>query len=220
MKLIEKQKARELRKRGFSINQIVKETGFSKGSVSVWVRDIVLTNIQKKQLSERGQRFDVVEKRRVNRLANEHRKTRALVDSAKQEINSISLADLKLIGTMLYLAEGGKTKRITRIANSDPAVIQIMMRFFREICGVAESKFQGHIHTFTHADIKKTEKYWSEITGISRKQFYKTYTKPSVASLQKRQTLPYGTFDIYVCDTKLFLTIMGWIEKIKELTLA
>ncbi len=121
---------------------------------------------------------------------------------------------------MLYLAEGGKTKRITRIANSDPAVIQIMMRFFREICGVAESKFQGHIHTFTHADIKKTEKYWSEITGISRKQFYKTYTKPSVASLQKRQTLPYGTFDIYVCDTKLFLTIMGWIEKIKELTLA
>ena len=84
---------------------------------------------------------------------------------------------------------------------------------------VPEAKFRGHIHTFAHADIEKTEKYWSEISGIPRRQFFKTYVKPSIASLQKRNTLPFGTLDICVCDTKLFLTIMGWIERIKELTI-
>jgi len=108
---------------------------------------------------------------------------------------------------------------MAKLANSDPEIIKIMMRFFREICNVPENKFNGHIHTFAHANINKTEKYWSKITRIPKKQFYKTYIKPSSASLQKRNTLPFGTFDIYVCDTKLFLTIIGWIEKIKEILL-
>ena len=63
------------------------------------------------------------------------------------------------------------------------------------------------------------EKYWSEITNIPISQFYKTYSKPSVASKGKKDSLPFGTFDIYVCDTKLFLTIMGWIEGIKRFTI-
>jgi hypothetical protein len=219
MKVIEKEKARMLRKKGYSINQIVKETSFTKSSVSLWVRDIVLTKEQKKGLSERGRSIESIEKRRINRLYNEQQKRQAIITKAKKDFNFISLDQLKLIGIILYLGEGGKTKKgLARVANSDPLVIKIIMRFFREICQTPESKFRAYIHTFEHADVKKTEKYWSQITGIPRKQFYKTYIKPSSASLQKRKTLPYGTIDVCVCDTKLFLTIMGWIERIKELT--
>ena len=220
MKVIEKQKARVLRKKGYSINQIVKELGFTKSSVSLWVRDIVLTKKQKQGLSERGRSVESVERRRISRLFNEKSKRQKIIDEAKKDYKHISPEDLKLIGIILYLGEGGKTERgSARVANSDPAVIKIMMRFFREVCKVPESKFRGYIHTFAHANVEKTEKYWSHLTGIPRKQFYKTYIKPSSASLQKRNTLPLGTFDIYVGDTKLFLTIMGWIERIKELTL-
>lgn len=220
MKLAEKEKARELRKKGYSINQIVKEAGFSKASVSLWVRDIILTKEQKRGLSERGRSVESVERRRINRLHNENKKRQIIIDNAKKDFTSISQENLKLIGIILYLGEGGKTARgMARLANSDPSVIKIMMRFFREICNVPESKFRASIHTFAHTDIKKTEKYWSKISGISRNQFFKTYIKPSSASLQKRNTLPFGTFDIYVCDTKLFLTIMGWIERIKELAI-
>ncbi|MDP3962699.1 MAG: hypothetical protein Q8Q03_02435, partial [bacterium] len=132
----------------------------------------------------------------------------------------ISLAELKTIGIILYLGEGSKkTKGTVALSNSDPSVILIMIRFLKEVCHVPEDKLRGHIHTFAHADIEKTEKYWSYITGIPRKQFYKTYAKPSAASLQKRKTLPFGTFGLSVCDTKLLLTIFGWIEKIKELVI-
>lgn len=220
MKLIEKEKARTLRKKGYSINQIIKETGFSKASVSIWVRDIVLTIIQRKKISEKGRSIASIEKRRLNRLFNENKKRQLIINKAKKDFTHISLKELKLIGIILYLGEGGKTGRgMVRLANSDPDVIKIMMRFFREICKVPENKFRGHIHTFTHVNIEKTETYWSKISGIPCSQFFKTYTKPSSISLQKRNTLPFGTFDIYVCDTKLFLTIMGWIEKIKELTI-
>ncbi len=219
MKLLEKEKARILRKKGYSINQIVKEAGFTKASVSVWVRDIVLTKAQKKKLSERGRSVESVEKRRISRLSNENNKRQKIINNAKKDFSSINLDQLKLIGIILYLGEGSKTSRgMARIANSDPLVVKIMLRFFTEICNVPEYKFRGHIHTFAHASIEKTERYWSKITGIPRKQFYKTYIKPSSASLQKRKTLPFGTFDLSVNDTKLFLTIMGWIEKIKKLT--
>lgn len=220
MKLAEKKKARDLRQLGKSINQIVQETDLSKGSVSVWVRDIVLTQKQRKQISLRGRSVESVERRRISRLTNEQAKRQLIIDKAGEDFKSISLEQLKLIGIILYLGEGGKTRKgMARLSNSDPAVIKIMMRFFREICHVPENKFRCHIHTFSHADVEKTEKYWASITGVSRNQFFKTYVKPSSASLQKRNTLPFGTCDVNVLDTKLFLTIIGWIEKIKDLIL-
>lgn len=220
MKVLEKRQAIALRKQGYSINEIVYKLKVSKGSISTWVRDIVLTVEQKNKLSKNGRSIDSIEKRRLSRLKNQHIKINSIKDKAKLDFNTISLRELKIIGIILYLGEGGKTyKGMARIANSDPAVIKIMMRFFKEVCLVPESKFRGYVHTFSHANIKKTEIYWSQISGIPRSQFFKTYTKQSSASLQKRETLPYGTFDIYVCDTKLFLTIMGWIERIKELTI-
>jgi hypothetical protein len=219
MNIVGREKARALRKQGKSINQIVAEAGLSKASVSVWVRDIVLTKSQKSKITERGRSVESVEKRRLSRLSNEYKKTRAVIDIAKLDITSISIKELKIIGAMIYLGEGGKTHGKACVANSDPLVIKMMMKFFREVCHVPEKKFYGHIHTFDNADVEKTEKYWSQITKIPRKQFYKTYIKQSTASLHKRKTLPYGTCDIGVCDTKLFLTIMGWIEKIKELVL-
>ncbi len=220
MKVIERDKARLLRKKGKSINQIVKEAGLIKSSVSLWVRDIVLTKAQQTKISLRGRSVKSIEKRRLNRLFNEQQKRDIVTNNAKKDFTHISQEYLKLIGIILYWGEGGKTNRgMVRLANSDPAVIKIMMRFLREVCLVPEKKFRGHIHTFDNADVEKTERHWSKISGIPRSQFYKTYIKQSIASLHKRKTLPFGTFDICVCDTKLFLAIMGWIEKIKELTI-
>ena len=84
---------------------------------------------------------------------------------------------------------------------------------------VEDKKFRGHIHIHSHLDVKKAEQYWSRVSTIPRSQFYKTYTKPSIASKGKKDNLPYGTFDIYVNNTKLFLQIIAQIEKIKKLVL-
>ena len=217
MKRDERNKAIELRKRGESMRDIAAKLRVSKASISLWVRDVVLTSQQRKKLNRNGYSIDVIEKRRITRIANTKEKYATVMKEAGKDISSLSLHELWLIGIALYWGEGGKTYRgMARIANSDPAVIKIMMRFFREICGVPEEKFNGHVHTFSHLNLEKAENYWSGVSKIPVKQFYKTYVKKSVASKDKRDTLPYGTFQIYVCDTVLFYKIIGWIEKMKR----
>lgn len=219
MKAIEKQKAIILRQEGKSLKEISRVVGVSKASVSVWVRDIILSKRQLSSLKAKGFSSEAIEKRRHKRLKNEQGKRDAITALAQKNIKNISQRDLRLIGLCLYWGEGGKThKGAARISNSDPAVIKVMMRFFREICMVEEKKFRAHIHIHSHLDIEKSEKYWSRISGVPRAQFFKTYAKPSIASKNKKDSLPYGTFDIYVCNTKLFHQIIAQIEKIKKLT--
>ena len=220
MKTIEKKKAIKLREFGKSIKQISKEIGVSKASVSLWVRGVKLNPEQQESLKTHGHSTVVEEKRRLTRLVNEEKKRNKIMELAKKDVKSISIKDLKLIGSMLYWAEGTKRgKRVVSFSNSDPAITKIMMKFFRVVCNVKDSKFRGHIHTYSHLNVGDSEKYWSDVTGIPLSQFYKTYSKPSKAGSGKMDSLPYGTFDINVCDAVLFLTIKGWIEKIGDLTL-
>lgn len=218
MKREERIRARLLRGKGMSLNEITRVLGVSKASVSLWVRDIELSDEQKKKLSLHGRSVEAIEKRRKHRIEKTLQRHKFVIDTAKKQIQKLSRRDLLLVGAALYWGEGGKTKTgMARISNSDPKVITFMMCFFREIFNVPSDRFRGHVHTFSHLNKETAERYWSHISGIPRKQFYKTYLKTSVAGKGKMDKLPYGTFQIYVCDTIIFLTIKGWIEKLAEL---
>ena len=213
MRYKEKQKAIELRKSGQSIKEIAKVLNVAKSSVSLWVRNVNLTNKQKRILSLRGHSGIVNEKRRKTRLFNELAKRNVVVSKAEKDINNLSNYELKIIGTMLYWAEGRKRgTRVVSFSNSDPNMIKIIMRFFREVCFVPENKFRGHIHIHSHLAVKKALKHWSLVTQIPLKQFYRTYCIPSISSRGKMDSLPNGTVDIYIGDSNLFLKIMGWIN--------
>ena len=175
MKVDEKNRAVMLRAKGESMRDIAAKLGVSKASISLWVRDVTLTPEQRKKLSRNGYSIDAIEKRRIKRIANTKEKYAGVMKEASKDIASLSPRELWLIGVALYWGEGGKThKGMARVANSDPSVIKVMMRFFREICLVPEEKFQGHIHTFSHLNKARAEKYWSEVSGVPVKQFYKT----------------------------------------------
>lgn len=211
MRLIEKNLARKLRAKGKSINEISIKLKAPKSSVSLWVRNIELNPAQIQKLSEKGSRKLIIEKRRITRLKNESLKRQIIIDTAQNEITKLSDKELWLVGTMLYWAEGGKTQRsLVRFSNGDPEMIKIMMVFFRKICQVPEEKFRGYIHIHPHLNHTRAESYWSSITGIPLKKFFKTYRKINISSKNKKDTLPFGTFDIYICSTELFLKIMGW----------
>lgn len=215
MKKDKKIKARLLRQSGFSISEIKDKLSVSKSSVSIWVRDVKLDQNQLNKISEKMSGRIVVEKRRTTRLARELVKRQIIIDLAKKQINKITLRELWLIGVMLYWAEGGKTQRsLVRFSNGDPEMIKIMMKFFRKICKVPEDKFRCYLHIHPHLDHILAEKYWSKITKVNLKQFFKTYHKMNVASKNKKDNLPMGTLDVYICDTQLFLKIKGWAQGI------
>jgi predicted transcriptional regulator len=219
MKKIERDAARRMRSEGHSIKAIASALQVSKASVSTWVRDIELTQEQRNRLSQNGRSVDAIERRRATRIAATQERHRTIIDEAKLDIKNLTKRELFLIGIALYWGEGNKKgKKVLGLANCDPLLIRIIMRFFREICDVPEEKFRGHIHTFSHLNAQEAEEYWSSISGIPRTQFFKTYSKPSRATTGKKDSQPYGTFQVYVSDTILFLKVQGWIEALAEST--
>ena len=215
MKLLERRKARILRSKGFSLKQITRELRIAKSSASIWVRDVKLSNAQIKRLKARHTALDVIERRRKTRLTHEDARREKIIEQAAKRVPDLVKNNLWLLGVALYWGEGRKTQYVG-FTNSDPKMIRIIMRFFREACRVPEQKFRGHIHIHPHLDHYAAEKYWSRVSGISLHKFYKTYRIPNKSSKNKRDTLPFGTFDIVICDTFLFLNIRGWIRGIVQ----
>ncbi|MCA9343009.1 hypothetical protein KC950_03310 [Candidatus Saccharibacteria bacterium] len=214
MKKTEQDKAKKLREAGYSLGKISKDLNVSKSSVSRWVKDVKLSKNQLKKLTSNSHTTEVIEKRRNSRIRNEELARNKVIEAAKNSIESISDEKLRLIGTMLYWAEGGKTQRLVRFSNGDPDMIKVMMKFFRKVCSVPEEKFRGYIHIHPHLDHVAAEKYWSNISKIPLSQFFKTYRKKNISSKSKKDSLPNGVFDIYVMDSRLFLEIVGWSKGI------
>jgi len=214
LKKTEQQEAIKLRLAGHSLNEISQILGVAKSSASIWVRNVELTESQVKHLREKGFYREAIEKRRTVRLANERIKRNAVIETARKSVKKISKKQLWLMGVMLYWAEGGKTRRMVRFSNGDPEMIKIMMAFFRRICDVPEEKFRGYLHIHPHLDYKLAEEYWSSVSGIPTQQFFKTYRKPNKSTQNKKDSLPYGTFDVYVMSTELFYKITGWSQGI------
>lgn len=219
-KEVEQIKARHLRKRGLSLKEIAKELKVAKSSVSTWVKDVKLTKNQLRFLGHKAHLKEVVRKRVETRLKNENIRRRLIMDAHKDHIRKINFNKevLKVLGTTLYWAEGGKSQknRSFNFTNSDPLMVRVMLVFIRIVCKIHEDRLRGHIHLHSHLNPGTAEKYWSSISKIPVSQFYKTTQIINKSSKNTRDTLPYGTFSIQIGSTDLFLKMLAWIEVITE----
>ena len=219
MRAKERKQARELRSMGFSLREISDRIKCAKSSISGWVRDIPLTLKQIERLELKQDRARAKAANHPNSPKQKWAGIRSnLIDLGAKEIPSqYSLLTLKLIGAVLYWAEGYKAGvNMVNFSNSDPNMIALMMHFFRKVCKVPEKKFRGMVHIHPHLNKEKAKKFWSEISGIPIRQFHKTQFGISKASKHKRDTLPLGTFRIVICDTRLLSKIKGWIQGIER----
>ena len=215
----ERVRARELRKYGLSIREISVKIKCAKSSVSGWVRDIPLTDKQIEKLKLNQDRGRAKAANHPNSPKQVWARIRnSITEATVKEIpRRYSPYLLKILGSALYWAEGYKAVvNMVSFSNSDPGMIALMMKFFREICKVAETKFRGALHIHPHLDKEKAEKFWSKTSGITLKQFHKTQFGVSKASKHKRDTLPLGTFSIVICDARLQSKIKGWIKGIEN----
>lgn len=208
MKLIEKKKAINLRNKGLSYNKILAEIKVSKSTLSYWLRDVELNKtaninlLRGRELSRKVAAKSKIEKRQLD--------TERTIASGIEEFNKLSRNLLFLSGLNLYWAEGDKHKQEkVKFTNSDPKMIALMMRWFREVCEVPEEKFRIALHVHNLHVVRNIRQYWCKVTGISLRQFHKVYVKRSTLHF-KRNALYNGTCAIVVHDKKLFRRICGW----------
>lgn len=164
-----REKARELRTRGQSYNEIAAELNVSKSSVSLWVRDLPVPPRFEYVHNERRQEG----LRRYN-SARTARQT-AEIQAAAAEVGELTDRELLLAGSIAYWCEGAKNKpnrKSSRVVfiNSDPALIAFFLRFL-DAAGVKGEDLVFRVHIHENADAEAAQLFWLKLTGAEPEQF-------------------------------------------------
>jgi hypothetical protein len=162
----EKLAAIDLRKQGFSYNEIIQKIPVAKSTLSVWLRDIGIAKKQTQRLTEK--RKAAQQKAHQTCRNNRIQKEKDIISKAKSEIRKISYKELWLIGIALYWAEGSKQKETNvsqgvSFGNSDPQMILLFHKWMQECCDISKERFDYRIYIHKTANTEKAKKFWSEL---------------------------------------------------------
>lgn len=179
-----------LRKRGYSYNFIVRETGIPKSTLSGWLQGVayVPNSYTKKVIGKARAASGLVKSKiRMHDLAVAQKE-------AAQLIARVSQRDLLMLGIGIYIGEGTKSYEQVRIINSDPKIILLSIRWFMEVLSVPKDNLYIRLHLYPDNDIRRSILFWMKKTGLPRKSFQKVSidrrTNKKVLNYGK---LPYGT---------------------------
>ena len=198
-----KERALNLRKRGYSVKEIAQNLNVAKGTSSLWVRDVVLGAAAQKRLHQR--RLLGYYKAAL-RWGDKKLREETLQKRFAQQITaniSINQDSCALYTALLFWCEGGKMERGTlRIINSDPQLISTFLFLLRRAFDVREHKFRVRLHLHEYHNDKRQKEFWSKTTRIPIKKFYKTFRKPHTG---KRERIGYpGCATVIYHDAQLF----------------
>jgi len=210
--LVFKTKAIKLRKEGLSYNEIRKQVKVAKSTLSLWLKDVPLTETQKKkfytnQILNLARGAQSQKERRLREIAE-------IVKNAKSEISSsISLESYRLFGAALYWAEGNKKNNLG-ITNSDPYLILFMVKWFEKVFEVPPNTLKAWLNIYPQQNDLEIKKFWSQLTGIPLENIGKTFVKP-LNKNYKKNTLYYGTIKIAVPKgTDMRYRLFGWVKAV------
>jgi predicted transcriptional regulator len=213
MKTEERRRARELRAEGWSVKEIQRSLGVSRSSVSLWVRDVALTESQRKALELRSRAGPLIAAERKAAAARERR--RAYQEDGRRFAHERDAS--YAAGCMLYWAEGDKSRNSARLVNADPELVACFAIFLREQFGVPSERMVLSCNLFADhvGRQQEIEQYWLTRLGLPasslRTSVVNTYSK---YSLKKRTNkLPYGTGRLAVHSTQIVQTIYGSIQE-------
>ena len=186
----DREKAIALRKKGLSYSQIKNKLSVSKSTLSGWLKDMPLP---KSRLDELQRNDLVIEKIRQTKLAKKLKRREGVYKKVSQEIRN-SKDPFFVAGFYLYWAEGTKTSEYSvSLANSDPSMIKCFVLWLQSL-GVPKDKLKGRLHVYSDQNEPQLRKFWSKQTGISLKNFTKSYSKQSRSDRKTfKGMFPHGT---------------------------
>jgi transcriptional regulator with XRE-family HTH domain len=166
--------ARELRTQGMDYEEIAEALGISKGSVSLWVRDLPtparLSYAECRKRSAEGVRRYWAAERPVREA-----RRAAAREAAAAQIGELTDRELLIAGSIAYWREGAKSKphrRDDRVAfiNSDPSLIRFFLRFL-DTAGTPRTDLVFRVFIHEKADVESAQQFWLEVTGAAVHQF-------------------------------------------------
>jgi len=217
-KYLLRQKARMLRRKGISVKRIAFSLGVSKGTASIWVRDIILSVEQLESLrklsiagAERGRlKSAFLQKERWNKKREEARK-----DGVKA-IGNLTDRELLIAGIALYWAEGCRKTRVVEFCNSDPTMVQFLLLWLKKcfLVNLEDVRCTVGINEIHKEREQKVKDYWADISGIPLTQFMKTsFKKAQNKKVYENFNDHYGTLSVHIVQpSRFYVKILGLID--------
>lgn len=186
-KLDKKPIARKMRSSGKTILEIASKLGISKGTASIWCRDITLSEDQINKIMEKH-KDSLYRGRMMGVIANKQRKKDSIARAKEraQEMIRDRFADPIFFSSIaLYWAEGSKSEYSTgfQFINSDPEMILLMKDFLLSIGVSFDDIFCAIQINESHKNrISEVLNFWQNLLKFSGDQirnpvFIKTVSK-------------------------------------------
>ena len=226
MKTEKKIEARKLRsEQGMSVKSIARQIGVSQGTVSLWVRDIVLTPDQVEKL--RSSWYD-----RLGRTFNRENcgvKARATGILRRKEYQNVGRKMARtmsgnkdfVMGCSLYWAEGGKDRCRASMATSDEAMVVRFWLFLEKYFDAKIEDVSVCCRYYTDLESgRNIERHWLDVLGLPETCLIKSTVNyyPKAAVMVKRRyhhgKLKYGTCRLGINSTEVVQKIFGAIQEL------
>ncbi len=204
-----KEKARKLRKQGWSLGEISQSLNIPKNTLSGWVKEITLTSRQKQRIKKK----EITSATKGRTLAAKvlKQKLENWKESIRKRTRQFSKMPFKnaktgkLICGILYVCEGSKypTTRCLSFANSDPKMTKFFLTMLRKYFDIDEKKFRCRIQQRYDQNSDKLKRFWSKIAKVPLSQFYKNYTDKRTKGKLTAKKDYKGVCNLQYFDTSL-----------------
>ncbi len=177
-KFKEKNEAIKLRNKGWSIGDIAKKIAVRKSTVSMWCRDISLSDRAISEIAKKSKKkstdalLHYSESVRIQRQL----RTQESEHEGKKRLGQLSNRDIYCIGLGLYWGEGYKKgNQEFGFTNSDPQMVLFYLQWLQVVFGIEKCDLILRISiNAQHAlRVHEVERYWERLLGVSSESFTK-----------------------------------------------
>jgi len=209
----DKHLAIELRKQGKSYNEISKEFGIPKSTLSDWLSDIQWSQKVKKELTRKA---NYIAKKRLRLICKARREywekwREEFRKEAYKEFPLLFKNPLFITGINLYWAEGDSKLKNGRVelVNTDPRMIALFVKFLRKIARVPDDKIFAWLTIYPDLSENRCRSFWSRNIGLAPKSFHKTQV---IYGKHPSKKVEYGMCAVQVNSRGLKEKIFTWID--------
>lgn len=163
----ERERARALRAASWTLQAIADELGVSKGTVSVWVRDVDFVPRPRNRGHPAGPKHPM----RVRKDAEIDR----CREEAQRFVEGLSEESLSKFALGLYAGEGSKSQGCVSMANTNPALLLVFASWLRRSFDIDEERLRVRLYLHEGLDIDAATALRSTLLGVPPQRFHTPY---------------------------------------------
>lgn len=207
----------DMRKQNMSYSQIKSKLNVSKSTLSLWLRDMPLSEKRIRELRDYSEQR--IEKTRATKRKKKLTRMHGVYKRIVHDFGTISKRELYIAGFFLYWGEGLKADPYTvMFTNTDPAMVKCFIVWI-QLLGIEKSRLKVYLHLYNDMNVASAISFWSKELGIAKTSFRKPYIKKVGATKRKhyKGRFGFGTCNVYSSNRDVREKIAAGIARFREI---